>query len=475
MKILLLLLLLLSFSQEPTITLTPSTENFPNPERGFYYQDTAMWLDTNRTPLYEEDLRPMREDGVSVVRLYFVMDEYREIPLPDEALTYIEDQFITVRESGFKIIPRFAYNFPTSGEFPFTEPDATLELILQHIDQLEPILRRHADVIAFMEIGFVGAWGEWHSSTHDLVGEYAINESSREIITHLLDALPEDRMLAIRYAGFKQQLFGDDPLDEAQAFDQSPQARIGAHNDCFLASDTDWGTYSENPAERDALKHYLHLDNRFVPQGGETCNDDEEAEPFIGCENALEQLAYLRYSVLNATYHEGVLEQWQDEGCYDEIAQRLGYRFRLTQISIPQTFAKGGTFEAALTFINDGFASPYNPRGFEIILREQSSGKLYRLDVSNQFDVRLWLPDNGEFTLDIRAGLPIDIASGSYDLLLNFPDPSPTLYGNPEYSIQLANDDVWESSTGFNRLPIHIEITDEIATASDVTLFFSAE
>ena len=35
----------------------------------------------------------------------------------------------------------------------------------------------------------------------------------------------------------------------------------------------DWGTYRGSDAEIDAQKAELAADNRFVPQGGETCND----------------------------------------------------------------------------------------------------------------------------------------------------------------------------------------------------------
>ncbi|HRF98245.1 MAG TPA: DUF4874 domain-containing protein, partial [Aggregatilineales bacterium] len=110
----------------------PSDENFPNPERGFYYQDAPMWLEMELEPQYAEDLRLLRDDGVSIVRFYFLIDEFRDAPISDEALTYIQDQFDVVRQAGLKMIPRFAYNFPQGGEYPYQDPDAPLELVLEH-------------------------------------------------------------------------------------------------------------------------------------------------------------------------------------------------------------------------------------------------------------------------------------------------------------------------------------------------------
>ena len=41
----------------------------------------------------------------------------------------------------------------------------------------------------------------------------------------------------------------------------------GEHNDCFLASDTDFGTYTNKEEELS----YMAQDNLFCVQGGETC------------------------------------------------------------------------------------------------------------------------------------------------------------------------------------------------------------
>lgn len=55
------------------------------------------------------------------------------------------------------------------------------------------------------------------------------------------------------------------PLAEASAFDGSDAARVGHHNDCFLASDDDWGTY-EDPI--DDWKAFIAQEGRFTPVGG---------------------------------------------------------------------------------------------------------------------------------------------------------------------------------------------------------------
>lgn len=433
---------------------------FPNPERGFYDQDAPLWLNLERSPQDVNTLRALRGQGISMLRWYFLIDEFRSAPLTDDVLAYIRAQFAAAREAGMKVIPRFAYNFPSGGTWPFQDPDAPLDRVLFHIGQLEPVLRESTDVIAFMEIGFVGAWGEWHSSTNRLVEHpRGLNNSSRAIIDRLLLALPPERMIAMRYPLYKLDLYGNQPLTPEQAFSGGPQARMGAHNDCFLASDTDYGTYPGNSAARESLKNYLSLDNRFVPQGGETCNAGNDARPYIGCANALADLTRLRYTTLNIDYQEDVLQGWRDGGCFTEIADRLGYRFHLTGAALNQTAVAGGVFDLSFTVVNDGFASPYNPRGLEVVLRSASTGELYRFPLQAQYDPRTWLPDLGEITVNAQAELPASMPPGRYDVLLALPDPHPALYNRPEYAIRLANRGMWESQTGLNRIGVSIDVT----------------
>ncbi|HRF98247.1 MAG TPA: DUF4832 domain-containing protein, partial [Aggregatilineales bacterium] len=187
-------------------------------------------------------------------------------------------------------------------------------------------------------------------------------------------------------------------------------------------------------------------------------NIGEDAQPYVHCDNALQELAYLRYSVLNQGYHEDVLALWQEEGCYDEIAMRLGYRLRMIETQIPTQIGAGEQLTMTIKLQNDGFGGIYNPRGFEIILRSTIDGTLYRFPMENSHDPRQWLPNLGEITLPITIDLPADLPSTDYEVLVNLPDPSPALYGIPEYSIRLANEGVWESDRGFNNLQVTITV-----------------
>jgi hypothetical protein len=108
-----------------------------------------------------------------------------------------------------------------------------------------------------------------------------------------------------------------------------------------------------------------------------------------------------------------------------------------------------------------------NPRLVEVILRNRATGALYSAGFDRGRGNRLWLPGPGQTaTLDLAAGLPANLPEGGYEALLHLPDPSPRLYGRPEFSIRLANRDVWEPGTGFNRLLATVQITSGPATLS---------
>lgn len=73
---------------------------------------------------------------------------------------------------------------------------------------------------------------------------------------------------------------------------------------------------------------------------------------------------------------------------------------------------------------------------------------------------QLWLPGPGETnTLQITAAKPADAALGAYELFLNLPDPYPSLHDRPEYSLRLANEGIWETSSAFNHLGHTVNIS----------------
>lgn len=445
-----------------------SSEDFANPERGFYRQFNLFDLGPGWTTLNAAELRQYRAEGVSLIRAYYIIDEFRSAPFSSEALAAIHAHMAAIRDAGLKIIPRFTYSFPCMGALEpgdctvasWGDTDAPVARVVAHIDQLAPVLQANADVIAFMEAGFVGAWGEWHDSTNALLATpFTVNASSAAIVARLLAALPSRRMVNIPLWHQKQGILGTPaPLTASQAFTGAPQARIGHQDDCLVANATNGNTYvnhvtgDRNP---EPAKQYLSADNLYVPQSGESCSFAPEAQPFAQCANAVAELARIRWSALNAGYQPQVLDLWRQQGCFGEIARRLGYRLRLFGAELPSVAATGSLFAFRLGIANDGFAAPYNPRAVELVLRHAETRREHALPLN--LDPRFWAGGSSQ-VLNVTAAIPADLAPGSYQLLLNLPDPEPSLRGRPDYSLRLANQDLWEASTGYNNLHASVVI-----------------
>jgi hypothetical protein len=454
-----------------TKTYTVSLENFPNPERGFF-QTPIAWNGFNPASagLTLTDLQRYRQQGLSMIRAVYYIPEFKGRDVSAAFLSTFRQHLADVRTAGLKMIPTFAYSKPADYNFAarpdlFENQDAPLSDVLRHLEQLKPVIQANSDVIAIWDGGFIGAWGEWHTSTNNLIGTVygsEVNSNTRQIINKLLEVVPSNRAVALRYPRHKQEFTGRAPLTAGEAFRGSAKARIGQKNDCFLASQDDFGTYW--PVDTDsvwAAKDYLRLDNLFVPQFGETCWAEGEAKKYITCKNALLQLDYVRYSALNIAYNEDVLNGWRQEPeeCFTRIARRLGYRFELVSSSTPASISKTQNLQMNFVVRNTGWANPYNPRRLELILRNTVTKSVYRIVLNNgslrptntNLDPRFWQPDTTT-TVSVNSPLPANIPAGNYELLLNLPDPYRQLRNRPEYSIRLANENLWEASTGFNSL-----------------------
>ena len=267
-----------SFSPVPdvpmqTVKYVASDDLFPNPERGFYRYSIS------EDALTEHKVRECRNENITLIYRFYYLKEFRNAPLSGEQLSQIDNDMEALRKSGGKAIVRFAYS--NSG----TEPDAPLEIILRHLEQLRPVLERNKDVIAVLQAGFIGAWGEWHSSTNGL----NTDKARKELLDKLLDVLPVDRFVQVRKPDYKRKYVGtQDALPSGDAFGKSARARIGMHNDCFLASKNDIGTYTDIANE----KQYLHDEGLYVPIGGETCKP-RDVDP-ADCAKAQAEMRNLR-------------------------------------------------------------------------------------------------------------------------------------------------------------------------------------
>ena len=410
----------------------PDYEDFSNPERGFY---TAVNL------FEPESLDRAAERGFSLGHALVLLTQFREKPISDEFLINLENGLEHIQSTGLKIILRFSYSDTIDAE------DANLETVLQHMQQLKPLLEKYKAVITIQQAGFVGAWGEWHHSSNNLL------ENKKDILERLLSIVPADRMVALRNPKDIESFYPK-VLTKAQAFGASFQARTSLHNDCLLSNKHDSGTYFP-PDKYEDLRSYSKALSKFTATGGETCASTPE-EQRTDCPTSLKELKAFHWDYLNKDYYPEAIERWRNEGCLENISKHLGYRLEITKLNTIKKVKHGKLFSVKLSLKNNGFGKVYNPRNIELVLVNKESNSESRFRPSLTKDTRLILPLAGETSTVKFLINSSKLEPGNYSLYLNLSDP--LLPDKPAYSIRLANKNIWNKLTGYNNLNVNIEV-----------------
>ncbi len=423
-----------------------STADIRNPERGFW-----RFAAKDFAAVTKGELADIRSDGMTLAYGVVRLDDFRSKQLTDKLLKSLDAAFAKTRKAGLKVILRFAYNYPANEHEYKNAKDAPLDVVLKHIAQLKPVLAENADVVAVLQAGFIGAWGEGHTSSNKLTKP----ANKAKIRDALLKALPDGRMLQWRYP--------------ADVIDWSPEppapgtlARIGVHNDCFMSSNTDVGTYASNRKTRERQRAYVSQLSRATFFGGETCAVGSGSER-MSCADIRSEGPQFHLSALNRDYNAKFMKTWKQEGCFDEVSRAMGYRLVLKRAEAPDTAVTSGTARVTVRIENAGWARLTNPRPFQLVATHRASGKSFV--TTTAADIRDVEPEDAApraFAFD--WAVPADAPTGPYDLALALPDAAPSLGDNPRYAVRFANgsgaDFGWDADTGRYRLGLVVTVKD---------------
>ena len=412
------------------VAFTELTSSLNNPERGLY---AAYEIHSDKdTPLQAGDIRARRSTGHTILLLEFYLTDYIGSTISAKYVKLIQTDLEAMREGGCKAIVRFAYTQDQNADVK----DAPVELVLKHIGQLKATLQKYEDVIFVLQAGFVGVWGEWYFTTNFIQNpaSTADYKPRKQVADALLDALPVSRQIQLRTPTFKMKMYGmglADTLKAATAHDGSIASRLAGHNDCFGASANDQGTFAG-----DDTREFWKKDTRYTIMGGETC----AVSDYCLCPQTLQDLKDYHWTYLHDGYHQDVLARWRNDGCFNTIKEKLGYRLVLKDVHYDAIEA-GKPCKVTIRMNNDGFAAPMNPREAWLVWKG-SDGKTVKSPLG--VDPREWHSGyNGivsSFTPSTSAGT----------LYLELSDP--LLSDKPDFSIALANQGVYDSKTGLNKL-----------------------
>ncbi|NJM79101.1 MAG: DUF4832 domain-containing protein [Flavobacterium sp.] len=439
-----------SLYSQNTVNYTNSTEIFNNPERGFQkysitnssYGTTANYSNIN---VNELNGWYSGTDKVTVIFRYFLLNDFLTTNINQTYLNNIQLDFDRIRTAGFKCIIRFSYsNAQGAGA-----QQANKTQILAHLNQLAPIINANKDVMISHQAGFIGTWGEWYYTNSTEFGtDGNINATQwlnrKEVVDALLTATPISIPIQVRYVGIKKTMYGNTPLTPSTAYQNTALARIGFFNDAFLNDYGDQGTYEVNSQYQNPVgtPDYIYLSNetKYLPMSGETNGLNPPRTDGV---NAVFELENTNWSFLNRDYFEQNITNWTNSNHINDIKRKLGYRFVLTN----STFDLQGTnLSVKINLTNEGYARVFKARNVYLVLKNNTTSQQTSFLINT--DIRTW-----ENTINLSQTIDLSsLPSGDYSSFLFLPDSESTLSSDVKYAIRMANNAVWEASSGLNDL-----------------------
>jgi Domain of unknown function (DUF4874) len=178
------------------VTYQASNDVFMNPERGFMHSWEVM---SEGSALSTTQLADLKKENVSIILRLYYLEKFKTSPLSQTELDLIKTDFGRLRDAGMKCVLRFAYTNAQDGT------DASFATISGHLDQLKSIIADNADIIAFVQAGFVGAWGEWYYTTNNLT----TIANKKLVLDKLLETFPKEIKIQVRTPKIKQDYFAN--------------------------------------------------------------------------------------------------------------------------------------------------------------------------------------------------------------------------------------------------------------------------
>lgn len=438
------------------IDYTEILDEIDNPERGFYSHRNLVMRPEGSDIKTISQVRRARQ----VIHLRIDIGAFGRKADPDERdftkdmLDALNQTMENIRAEGKTAIVRFAYdwsNYYKDGDYNGYEPE-DMSQILRHVEQLSDFFHENEDVITAVEGGFIGPYGEQHSSP------LRSAENLNLLIEGLLEAVPESRTISVRkpetFANWTGIALGE--IDQFVANPGTPAYRVGIYNDGYLGSHSDMGTYRDREIETRWLSHHgLHTlfgGEAVGPHTGPLTNENT-------VEHATEEMFITRTSYLNIAWRREVLDRWREteyEGSndhyhgvsgFDFINNHLGYRFVIRDSRLTQSVALGEELILNAQIENVGAGNKVNETELTVLFVCEETGEIVHYERTN-VDIRNW---NSQTVSDVELniGLSDVLQVGDYHIYFKMTRPGFAIDNN-DLTIRFANQDVWNEELGAN-------------------------
>lgn len=460
------------------IDYTESTETINNPGAGY---TSTLWMSAapGDTPIFNPtgSLMLILVDlgGFASGSNGTTDDQGNYIPGKDYDLddTFFRNLRVTLdncRKNGCIIALRFRYD-----DVGMLDPEpSTFAQIEAHIQQIKDsgIFEEYKDILAFVESGFVGSWGEHWG------GKFCSFEQKARVLDLLLDAVPAPIPVTVRtpptfttWAGITE--------DDLAAYTPEPDSdasRVCLYNDGYMGSDIDLGTYHNRERDtgwvgRQALTSYF---------GGEFSGNLEftmQYETYLP-QNSIPEMYKTHLSYINSNIYQLYKDYtfgaqydvdnvdnsaYYGQTVYKFMRDHIGYRFVVRDCDLSAQVEQGDVLTVRAEIENTGFANPIMTQKPEILLEKDGNFIRTQVDVNT----KTWYSRTTaepEFQLRIPGGLE----TGEWNVYFKLSTGDNTLDQMHMRSVKFANTGTWHSGLGANYLgTFTVTETDDTAARAD--------
>ncbi len=460
------------------IDYTESTETIDNPGAGYTSTlwmscapgDTPIFNPTGNLMLILVDLGGFSSGSNGTTDEQGNYTPGQDYDLDETFFRNLRATLDNCRRNGCTIALRFRYD-----DVGKLDPEpATYDKMVEHIEQIraDGLLEDYKDIIAFVESGFVGSWGEHWG------GKFCSFEDKARLLGILLDVVPAPIPVTVRtpptfttWAGITE-----DDLTDYTPEPGSDASRVCLYNDGYMGSDIDLGTYHNRERDtawvgRQALTSYF---------GGEFSGNLEftmQYDTYLP-ENAIPEMYKTHLSYINSNIYQLYKDytfgaQYDVEGVdnsayygqtvFKFMRDHIGYRFVIRDCDLSAQVQQGDVLTVSAEIENTGFANPLMEQKAEILL--EKDGDYIRTEVD--VDTKTWYSRTTvqpEFELKLPGGLE----TGEWNVYFKLSTGNNTLDEMHMRSVQFANNGTWHSGLGANYLgTFTVTANDDAAERAD--------
>lgn len=409
-------------------TSSESSSPIQNPFCGFYKINGYLLADdVKNKDLINQVRKNCKDNPYPLVLTEINLQNYSDSSLSSAAQQQLDTILTQYTSAKKQVILRFLYDW--NGKAIQTEP-SDFQQIKKHISQISSAVNKHKDCVYIIQGAFIGNIGEMNNSNYNDINQI------RQLIETLADSTDPQIYLAVRTpAQLRGILRTSVPLSSQDSENGELISRLGLYNDGMLGSVYDMGTYDDTPRTSDSKPDepgtrkeellYQYELCQYVPNGGEVTMDNQ----YNDLDNAISDLAQMHVSYLNSDHDKTVLDKWKDStyrgkgvfhgvNGYDYISAHLGYRYFIKESHIDFHSIISDDAALYMTIANTGFSSAYKKYDSTLILTEDDTGKITRIETT--IDNRRI---SGNDQADFKTNLSIrSLRKGSYTLALEMKD-----------------------------------------------------